>query len=467
MRDATAAAPATERATRPAETTARTVWGEPLRRLVLVALALLVAAAALTVPAAVHVKYMSAFDEPTHADYAWQMAHGHIPGRGSILAAPIRAAVACRTPAGDPSNLRPLCGQTNPDPKLFGAQGQNYNFGHPPLYYFVTGVLARASAAVFSSDNFILFARLVGALWMFAAMLVLYVGLRRLAVRWQFAFCGALLLPCIPSLMYSNATITNDATAALSGSLAVLLAARFFVQRKVGWLLPTLVTAGVTATKVVNVLPELGLAVVMLLVAWLRSRKARGTGRELVLPAIAMIGAAFVVYEGWSIYQKHRGVAHWVNPIADISSQPVHGFPFDDLFSTSFSAPEVLSSTYLPPQLANNWASVFLRIIGVIAIAAVGAVLARHERWSPRFTVAIVGALVSLTYPWVVELQTYVTTSPHRYFPSIIPRYGMSAAGVVIAAIALAADDRNMRKTLFGLTGASVAVMGYTLYGAF
>ena len=191
----------------------RSLWGEPLRRLIAVALALFAVAVAITAPAALNSRGISPFDEATHIDYAYQVAHGHIPARGSVIAPVIRADMLCRGPASRDVKLT-RCGERNPPAKSFVVGAQNYNFGHPPVYYAITGVLARAAGLPFSGDHFIAFARLAGILWLFAGMLVLYLALRKFRVRWELAACGALLLALTPAVFYLDATVTNDAAAA-------------------------------------------------------------------------------------------------------------------------------------------------------------------------------------------------------------------------------------------------------------
>ena len=241
----------------------RSVWGEPRERLIAVALALFVVACAIVAPAAIRVHGISVFDEATHADYAYQVAHGHIPARGSIIDPTIRTEIVCRGLAAEPDRPRTNCGKINPPAALFGG-ADNYNYSHPPLYYLITGVLARAAGLPFSGNHFILFARLVGILWLFAAMLVLYLALRRFRVGWPIAAVGAGMLAMTPALYYPAATVTNDAAAALSGSLAVLLLARITVDGKLGWKLPALLGLLAAATKILNAVPLLAVAAVVL-----------------------------------------------------------------------------------------------------------------------------------------------------------------------------------------------------------
>jgi hypothetical protein len=450
-------------ADRPAAGTAatRTLWGEPLGRLLVLALAMLAVAAAVVMPTALRVHGISVFDEATHVDYAYQVAHGHLPARGSVLAPEIRAELVCRGSAIHPSKTFPHCGESNPDVKLFGVGAQNYNFGHPPLYYAITGLLARAAGTV-SSHHFITFARLVGVLWLFAGMLVMYLGLRRFRVRWVYAACGALLVALTPAIFYYDAFVTNDAAAALSGSLAVLMLARILVGERTGWVLPGVLGGLAAATKTLNALPFLAGAVLLAALALTRWRVDRTKARQLLLVAGAIVLGVLVVYGGWTLIQNHRGDPNWVNPIAGISSQPVHGAPFDELFSTSFSSINLLSAGYLPDPFPNNFLSALIRLWGPLSVAAVGAVLALQRRWSPRFVLAGATALGVLTFPLVVEIQVLVTS--HKYFPVVIPRYGMSYIPMLLAAMAIAADDRRLRRSLIAFTAFCLGVAMYTVF---
>ena len=64
----------------------RLLFGEPLRRLLLLTLGFLAIAATLCLISAQRGTQISLIDEATHADYAYQVAHGHIPARGSTIA---------------------------------------------------------------------------------------------------------------------------------------------------------------------------------------------------------------------------------------------------------------------------------------------------------------------------------------------------------------------------------------------
>jgi hypothetical protein len=439
----------------------RTLWGEPLKRLVAIALALFAIAFAIAAPVAIRVKGISVFDEPTHADYAYQVAHGHIPARGSLIAPAIRAEMVCRGTASNPAAPRPHCGEVSPPVALFGPGAENYNFGHPPLYYAITGALARLAGLPFSGNHFILFARLVGVLWLFAAMLVLYLALRRFRVSWPIAAVAAGLLATSPALFYPAATVTNDAAAALAGSMAALLLARITVEGKLGWKLPALISLLVAATKILNAVPVLVVALVLLVLGVREWRVDRPRAVQLLRIALGIVVGVLVVYVGWTVLQNHRGEPNWVSPIAGRSSRPIHGAPFDELFSTSFSSFTVLSTGYVPAMLNNSWLAALLRVWGPLGVAALGAVLAVHRTWTPRFTLAAVTVIGLIAVPWAVELQVYASSG--KYFPHVVPRYSAAFVPLTIACIAIAADHRHLRKSMSVFAGICLAIALYSV----
>ena len=81
-------------------------------------------------------KAMSRIDEPTHADYAWQIAHFHVPARGDVIATQIREEWACK---GQERYSLPDCGAPV-WPWQFPFDADQYNFSHPPLYYAMVGL---------------------------------------------------------------------------------------------------------------------------------------------------------------------------------------------------------------------------------------------------------------------------------------------------------------------------------------
>src|SRR5450631_3480912 len=238
---------------RPSDAMGRT----PGRALVLVLLGLFLIASALVATAVKRAPDMSSYDEWTHADYAYAVSQGHIPARGSLLAPEIVREWSCH--GGPGAYIPPPCGSGAPA-SSYPMRGENYNFGHPPLYYAITGALTRGIDAVVPGEHFITIARSIGLLWLYAAMLVLYAAIRRFGVERRLAFLGAAGLALWPVVIHASSTVNNDAAAPLAGSLSLWVLARILVDHKTGWFLPVVVTLAITATKVLNGFPMLCVA---------------------------------------------------------------------------------------------------------------------------------------------------------------------------------------------------------------
>ena len=438
-----------------AEPRSRTLFGEPLRRLILVALGLFIVDAALVITSTHRAPELSPFDEWTHADYAYQISHGHIPAKGSLIAPEILREFACHG-LWTPISLPP-CGLHNPPPSAYPDNGENYNFSHPPLYYALTGFTARAVDAVLPGEHFITLARVVGVLWLFAAAMVLYVGVRRFEVVWQIALAAAACLGLCPLVLHADSTVNNDAAAPLSGALAIWLLARILVQGRTGWVVPCLLTLACTATKVLNGLPFLIVLAILAVIVLARRRTEPRTSRQLLVTAMSMALAFVVVYKGWAIFQSGRGLAHWVSPIAGVSDRPVRGFPFDELLSNSFTGLNFVSSYYLPTSINGRdvviWNSLLAAVLSAAPFVCLLAFRARTSRWLVGL-VALVGVV---SYPLVVELQGYVEN--RTYFPSVVARYGITFVPWLLAALALAVNTRGWRRISLAFAAAGTAVM--------
>jgi len=432
----------------------REVLGEPPIRLLVVSCALLLIAIGLVSLVVHRASPLSPFDEATHADYAYQISHGHVPAKGSAIAPEILKQWSCHGRYGGSS--LPPCG-VSAVATQYPELGQNYNFGHPPLYYAITGVIARvADAALPGTSHFITLARLVGALWLFAAMFVLYVALRRFRASWQLSAAAAILLVLSPQVLLASTTVTNDGAAALSGSLALLVLARIMVQRKLGWIIPTLVTGLCAATKVLNALPMLAVAGVLLIaaiVAWREDH--RKDARKLALIVLGVLAATAIVYAGWSAIQSGRGLAGWKSPVQGFSDRPVIGGPFEEIFSTSFTGFQMISDFFLPVQVSSSWFILWVRVLSFCAAAAPLLLLAVTRKREVERQLAGAALLGMISYPLIVELEVYL--SHGTYFPYVISRYGMSMIPLLIACLAMVAQRLGLHRTM--MTGVGVGAV--------
>jgi hypothetical protein len=454
---------------------ARRVCGEPIRRLLGLCLIFAALSAGMVVMAVHHTRSISISDEATHADYAYEISHGHIPAAGSIIAPEILKEWACDGlwPGLDPKQTI-KCGVNNAAtlfPPTGPQGGSQYNFGHPPLYYAITGVVTRLLTPLDPGSNFIAIARLTGIGWMLAAMIVTYLAARRFGARWPFAFAAGAILPFIPTLLNSVSIVTNDAAGALAGAIAALVLARICVDHRLGWILPTVCAFLITATKVLNALPILAVAVVVTLMA-LKAWRDNDRDRFWHLAKIVIgIGLAFaIVYFGWQAFQSGRGVKDWINPIRKVTGRPIKGDPLDELLSTSMSgfglglsgsALTVITPGYnlVTQQVAHEWLLLWTQASSWLLISAPFAVLASARRFSPAWKAGALGLGVIVAYPLVVEIQIYV--SSNLYFPVVTARYGLTIMPVCLIAASLVASRRNAWRstTVVGLLGALAMIV--------
>jgi hypothetical protein len=431
----------------------RVVLGEPLRRLALVALGLLAFASALVLIAVARGQQLSPVDEPAHADYAYAISHGAIPGKGSPIGDEIRYEWSCH---GLGDTVKGRCDTVG---GTYAAGAQDYTFGDPPLYYLTTGLIARGlDALIPGGHQFITLGRCVGILWLASAMLVLYLALRRFRVGWQYAAAAAALLPLCPGVLAASSTITSDAPAALSGAAALFVLARLTVERRTGWLLPAAVAALATGTKVLNAMPMLTVACVAFFLAVAAYRRGDKSEARRTAGVCAAIAAAFgLVYLGWSAFQSGRGQAGWVNPNKD-NGIPLKGSAAGDLLSNVFGTYQHLATNYwLPAQINGETVVIWATLLGVLLGAAPLLVMAVSRTRSWGWTLGLAAfASVSLV-PLVVEFQVYQDNG--EYFASVAARYAMSFLPWMIACLAVVAGRRRLARTGFAFVGIGAAVL--------
>jgi hypothetical protein len=441
--------------------TPRTVAGEPLRRLVLVACALLGLAVTLVMLAVVRGPQLSPNDEPAHADYAYQISHGVIPSKGSLIGPEIRYEWSCH---GLGDSAQSDCDVLGGD---FGAGVQDYTFGDPPVYYATTGLVARGVSALVPGDNqFITFGRSIGVLWLFAAMIVLYLGLRRFRVGWQTATAGAALLPLCPGVLAATSTVTSDAPAALCGAVGVWLLARITVDGQLGWGLPAIATALATGTKILNGMPLLAVgcvAGVLAITAYRRGDKpgALRAGRL----SLAVVLSFLAVYLGWEMFQDGRGDPGWVNPNL-ANGQPLNGSPIGDLLSNLFGVFQHLTTSYwLAPQINGETVSIWATLLSVVLAAAPLLVMAvsRRRSWGWMLGLAAFAGVTAISL--VVQVEMFVENN--EYFALVSARYALSFLPWVIACLAVVAARRRMLKTSVAFVGLGTVVILLAETGVF
>ena len=439
--------------TRP--TPARRVPADAWLAAALVMLALLISAVGtLRAPS------LSAFDEATHIDYVWKLAHGRVPFGGDVLAPEVLQEWSCRSQDNIADQLPP-CGSDAPA-SAYPAAGQNYNAFHPPLYYATAAVGVRAVGALAGDVSFVTVARLTGGVWLALALVGLYLVLRSWRVSPLVAVSGAAALGAVPSVAHAASTVTNDAPAALCGVLALAVLTRAVRHDGAGWLVPGVVALLVASTKVINSLGFVAVALVLLALAVGRARAGRRRAAlRLTTTSLSILVATAVLYFLWDTVQDGRRLAGWKSPIAGYHTAPVEGLPVEEWLPTLLSAVGLAHDYWLQASVASFIVPVVARALTVLFTAAPFASLALFERGDGRRVVGWAALAGAVAAPAVVQLNAYVGSG--TYFVHVTSRYALSLVPLTVVALALVADARRWRvaSAAVGLGAAALVVLSF------
>jgi hypothetical protein len=391
--------------------------------------------------AAVRAPEVSPLDEWTHVDYAWNLAHGHIPAAGDDIDPEVLADFSCRGVANDAAV--PPCGADAPA-SSYPWRGENYNFNHPPLYYLITGVLAGAVDLVLPGRHFWTLARLTGVLWLWAGMIALFVAARRWGASAGAALGAALALTLLPTALTASSIVTNDAPALLAGGLALALASDVVARKPVDWRVAAALAALVSATKIMNAVPFIALAVLaagMAIASW-RSGDRSAAKRQLTV-GVSIGGAILVVYAGWLAFQSVRGEPGWVSPVLGVHGKPLTGAPFDEWLPAMVQGLSLATPYTLAPRIDTSGVATWAAAANLALVAFPAMTMMLSSRLGRRWFLgaATLGALAG--YPVLAELQIYLNDGD--YFPTLAARYGLSLLPWALCCVAVVVTARTMR----------------------
>ena len=396
---------------------------------------------------------MSRIDEPTHADFAYQVAHGHVPAKGDVIAPEIRSIWACM---GQERYSLPACGATA-WPWQFPYNADQYNFSHPPLYYVTVGIPARVVAAV-TPLNFVEAGRLTGIVWLASGMFMLYVALRRWRVDPAIAMVAPLLLVSFPRVLHASTTINPDATATLGGALALWLAAKIFLEDDHDWLLPVAFTGLIGMLKFINVIPFVALAILAIARA-LRDHGVKGLRRAHWVLPFAVAASIVLPYIAWELFQAPRGDMSWENPLVGINTRDVLGLPGSEWIETLFIGFNLASDYYVQKPLDIALLVAWTRLLNVLVIGAMMAMVVAFVKDPARRSLGWLLGTGAVLYPLAVQIQAYMNTSVPQYFPNPTGRYGLALIPGAIACLVMAAIQAGYRRMVYLLALAGIVVV--------
>lgn len=455
----------TDRATTPVVPTARATTPaadgrlRPVDAACVAFLALL--SVVVVVVGAVRAPSLSAYDEVTHIDYVRALADGRVPAKGDPLSPVSLGLWSCL--GQDNAEDLPACGEGLDDPQRFPNAGENYNFGHPPVYYGLTALVVRLAEALRVDLSFVTVARLTGAVWLAAGLAGLYVVLRRWSVPRTVALSSGVLVAAVPSVAHASSTVSNDAPAVLGGVLAFWVLTRIVVLRRLGWVVPTVLALLVASTKLMTSISMLAVAGVVGVMALGASRRHRARASALAKVVVGVVGATLAVFVGWGAFQQARGATDWQNPVLGVNSVPVVDDPVDEWLPTLFSVVGITKDFWLQDALASPYLVASARLLAVVLTAAPFMVFAATERGARTRAVGWAALLGVLAVPLVVQSQIYLGSG--YYFPEVTTRYGLSLLPLTVGALALVVAARRWASAYLGLAVVLLALLVLSFAG--
>lgn len=404
-------------------------------------------------------------DEFPYADYLHKVHDGDpFVQRGEVSGQETLRELACRgyTPDIWPVDQRPPCGDRTYDARVFPNQGVNSADIHPPSYFVLTDLGARAIMATGFTDNLIRAGRLFGSVWMAAGLTAIWFLARRLGSTGPAAYVAVAIVAGSTSLLWQWQYLTPDAANLLVGASVALIVLRW---ERTGSGLGFLAAAGAGAMsfKAPNVLVIATMGLYLLVRAFLARRASHDssigaplqrTVRQYLTAAGALLAGGALFSAAWMALR----IATKLPGRQDIEQQ----YAVDSLKLSFFT--DNLARFLAPldhPTIKTYQLSTIVSylLIGSL-IAAIAVASARNDR-TPTPVMAGVSAFVAVFGPLLLVGIIFVGSG--TYFP-IELRYGTS---IVPLQVAVAASLWRARPAVVVLAVFAVVYHAVGMYALF
>ena len=381
----------------------------------------------------------SVFDEYTHFDYVVKVAEDlSLPPVNDQLGQTTLQTVVCEKAPGF-GRLAAACGADFIDPALVPYAGVSTATGYLPTYYVITGLGAKALHSLPFDLTWLTAARLMGALYLaIAAMLVVGIA-RRLGASSLVAASMAVLVACMPMVLLQFSTVNNDSLAVVF----TLAAAYAFLRMRGSSAVRRSLVAFAFAFVAMTVKETALIAVLAVFALSLRDVLAGDRASRLV-EVLRVLGSAFVVVVGAAAL---RAVVY---PML-VGARPDNGLQTQAIIDAQGTPPvnlvagnalKATTAVFEVPDgvLAGVWFSLAGQILVLVALGLPLAALLRTTRvrqW--RTDRRLLGAVVLVGLPlFVIGFLTYLRIQGQP--PFFQPRYLLPL--MVLAAATAAAFVR-------------------------
>ena len=405
---------------------------------------------------------LSVIDEFQHSDYLFKVDSGRLVRTGDLVGAQAMHEVACR--GLDVTFSLPACDSTR-DPSAYPGGGFNTADIHPPLYYAVTDVFARALLAVHLAPDLFTAARLVGGLWLAAALVLTWMLAGDLGATIPARVCATVLVGVSPAVLYLGSVINPDITALVGGALVTLVSIRWEQRRMPLWLVPLAGAAAVTlrATSLLMILAMALYLGLRILGPGADAANHRRRRWENIVAAGLLLGGTGAAELAWLWARHSMAIASAAN------SQVSHTY-----HAAGLHASQVISQVTVL-VMPVDWASPFLvqhgpfiwgqfrkpalmagvHLFSWLLIGAVLGAVFFLPRWRRVNSLALaLAALLLLGGPFLVVIDFLA----EQAFFDIQTRYGLGLLPALAAVLAVALRPRRVWIGAAALSAGALAI---------
>ena len=404
----------------------------------------------------------SIFDEITHMSYAWSASHGNIPMKGDSDASQALNDWSCSGQAGIEL---PKC-NSGASAEKYPNLGQQYNYFHPPIYYFVTGIFARLISVVIPRISFFTAVRALSIVWMVAGCIALYFAIRAWKIERTYALSAVALVPYIPVFLNSGTAATNDAPALLCGASVVWVTAKIFVEQKKWFWQMILIILCCGFIKGTFVFPFLALAAVLVSYAVASfCRHQLDVARTSLIRGIVCGCASLVGVYAFQIVQKFRGDHTVASAVAGQNTDSPQGTPVGEFLNTvmSWTSLGLVKDSFREGMADSVGYPIWEAIIGIVIICSVIFLYFQHDKIQSHNMLCATTIFGLMMYPTLIQIREYMSSG--ELFRQITGRYGIVFLPLVLCCWALALQNRksNVVAVVIPLIGSILCFAGVIL----
>jgi hypothetical protein len=403
----------------------------------------------------------SPVDEFQHFDYMIKASRGEVVRTGDHVGLEAMHEEACR---GLPGASFPSCNSTQLKPADFQEEGFNTAYIHPPVYYFITGIVAKGFRALLGINSLLTAGRLVGILWLGGALYLMWLICNELAIPLGPRLVSFGLMITSPATLDAMTKVNPDAASYLAGA-SILYATLLWERKKIaGWVV-ALIGVIIVLIKVTNLL-GVGLVFAYILIRSLADPKEekphRRDRRNAVILGVAVSAVSLAAVLAWVVIQARR---------ATMNLQQI---PMNERFHIdSLSPGKAISQlsqlvtpiqfTYIPPFMQKNTVLTLIHLVNWLVLGTcIG--LATLSRRRSRWEAIAVGALAIMFLGGPLLTMTNYLFA--RVFFVIPPRYGLSLIPALFILFAASLQKKPILIVVGFFTLAAGAYILTVLFGA-